>query len=111
MTAIDKSELFKARLDVEDVEVGSLGTVKVRALSRSEVLAFRKRKVDDVGEMERVLVAAGMVEPALTEDEVQQWQDASSAGELEPVTRAISRLSGMDEGAAKEAVKRFRGGA
>lgn len=107
--SIDKSALFAPRLDTQDVEVGALGTVKVRALSRAEVLSFRKRKVDDVAEMERVLLAAGLVEPAITEDEARQWQEASAAGELEPVTRAINTLSGLDSAAAKEAVKRFRG--
>lgn len=106
---LDKSALFASRLDTQDVEVGALGTVKIRALSRAEVLAFRKLKVDDVAHMERVLLATSLVEPVLTEDEVKQWQDASPAGELEPVTQAINALSGLDSAAAKEAVQRFRG--
>lgn len=106
---VSKDQLFTTRLTEEDVEIPGIGKVRVRALSRAEVLAFRNRTVQDVTEMERALVAAGMVDPKLTEDEVLKWQEASAAGELEPVTRTISRLSGMDEGAAKEAVKRFRG--
>ncbi|MEU7817060.1 hypothetical protein [Pseudonocardia sp. NPDC049154] len=109
MSNVSKETLFKARLTEEDVEIPGVGTVRIRALSRAEVLAFRSRKVEDVADMERALLSKGLVEPALTEDEVRQWQEASAAGELEPVTRAISRLSGMDETAAKEAVKRFRG--
>lgn len=106
---LDKAALFAPRLDTQDVEVGALGTVKIRALSRAQVLSFRKRKVDDPGEMERVLIASALAEPALTEDEVRQWQEASPAGELESLTQAISALSGLDTAAAKEAVKRFRG--
>lgn len=106
---LDKAALFAPRLDEEEVEVGALGTIRIRSLSRSEVLAFRNRKVEDAAEMERVLISTALVEPVLTEDEVGQWQAASSAGELEPVTQAISRLSGLDTAAAKEAVKRFRG--
>lgn len=109
MSTLDKAALFASRLDTQDVEVGALGSVTIRALSRAEVLAFRKRKVEDPAEMERVLISTALVAPTLTEDEVGQWQAASAAGELEPVTQAISTLSGLDTSAAKEAVKRFRG--
>ena len=108
--AVSKEALFKPRLAEETVEIPDVGEVRIRALSRSEVLGFRKRKVDGVDEMERVLVAAALVDPKLTEAEVGQWQDASDAGELELLTRAIQELSNMDAGAAKEAVKRFRSG-
>lgn len=105
-----KEALFAPRLTEEDVDVPGVGTVRVRALSRERVLAFRKRELKGgAEEMERVMVAAALVAPELTEDEVGQWQAASTAGELEVVTRVISRLSGLDVEAAKEAVKRFRG--
>lgn len=106
---INKDALFKPRLDEQDVPVGDLGTVRIRALSRAQVLAFRNRKATDAAEIERVLLSSALIDPVLTEDEVKQWQEASAAGELEPLTQAISALSGLDTAAAKEAVKRFRG--
>lgn len=91
----------------EDVPVGALGTVRIRALSRSEVLELRGQGAQSVKVMERRLMAAAMVAPAMTEAQVGQWQDASAAGELEPVTQAVMRLSGIAVTSAKEAVARF----
>lgn len=105
---IDKSALFTARLPEEEVEIPGVGTVRIRSLSRAEVLGIRGKDVP-VDEMERHLLALSLVEPKLTEKEAGQWQAASAAGELEPVTKAIMRLSGLEEATAKEAVKRFRG--
>jgi hypothetical protein len=109
MTAVDKAALFVNRLPQEDVEVPGVGTVRVRSLSRAEVMALQGTERPTPLELERKFLVTCLVDPVLTEDEVRQWQEASSAGEIEPVTRVISRLSGMDEKAAKEAVKRFRG--
>lgn len=112
---MDKELLFAPRLPESDVEVPGLGTVRVRGLSRAEVMVVRK--ATDTEQMdgpralvlERKMLAAAMVDPELTEAEVGRWQQASTAGELEPVTRKIQELSGLLEGSAKEAVKTFRG--
>lgn len=109
---MDKELLFKPRLAEEDVNIPGVGTVRVRALSRAEVLMVRKA-TDLAGDvdgpralvLERKMLAAAMVEPALTESEVGRWQQASAAGELEPVTEAIQRLSGMLPNSAKEAYR------
>lgn len=113
--AVSRDELFKARLAEREVEIPGIGTVRIRALSRQEVLDFRKRKTadgdplgDDAAAFERALVSTAMVDPQLSEDDVRQWQAASDAGELEPVTEAIAELSGMNKGASKQAVKQFR---
>lgn len=105
--AVDREELFRLRLDAEDYEIPGVGVVRLRALSRAEVLAMRDKELPIV-EMDRKLIAAAMVDPTMTEDQVRQWQEACMAGELEPITEAIMRLSGLELGAAKEAMKRFR---
>lgn len=105
---LDKAVLFTPRLDEEDVDVADLGSVRIRSLSRAEVLSIRGKTLP-VDEMERKLLSLALISPPLTEDEVGQWQAASSAGELEPITKAVMRLSGLEEAAAKEAVQRFRG--
>jgi hypothetical protein len=111
---VDKDLLLKPRLAEADVEIPGLGTVRVRALSRAEVLLVRKATDNAEGidgpralVLERKMLATAMVDPVLTEAEVGQWQQASAAGELEPVTRRIQELSGMLETSAKEAVKEF----
>lgn len=110
MTTISKADLLKKRLfGVDDVEIPGVGIVKVRPLSRSEVLELEGKEMS-AAEAEQKLVAKAMVEPKLTEAEVAEWQASSPAGELKPVNDAICRMSGIqvNNAAAKEAVKQFR---
>lgn len=103
--AFDKELLFKSRLPEDDVEVPGIGTVRVRGLSRTE--ALHCRGTSDLVAVERRMLAAGLVDPVLSENEVKRWQEASPAGELEALTLKISELSGMTETAAKEAYVEF----
>lgn len=96
---VDKKALFKPRLAEADVDIEGVGTVRVRALNRDEAYTVQQIKKVDV--QERKILSLGMVDPALTEQEVAQWQQACPAGEMEPVTEKISELSGMAGGAAK----------
>jgi len=104
---VDKELLFKPRLPEADVEVEGIGTVRVRALSRAEAMELQKLESSGMVMVERRMLALALVDPTLTEGEVRQWQEAAPPGELEPVTDKISELSGMTEGAAKEAYKGF----
>lgn len=106
--AIDKAALLKARSDQKDVEIPGVGTVRIRSLTRAEALALQGKETP-VSEIEQKLLSAALVDPKLTEDEVRQWQEASPAGELEPIMEAILDLSGMAREAPKEAYQRFRG--
>jgi len=110
-TAVAKELLLKARVPEAWVEIPGVGSVRVRGLSRGEVFVLQKTQQDkDVARYERKTIALGMVEPQLTELEVQAWQEASPAGELERVGAKIRELSGLQETAEKEAVLDFRGG-
>lgn len=102
---MDKEKLFTPRLPEADVEIPGVGTIRVRALNRAEVLIVEGVKSLDA--KDRKLISLGMVDPALTEAEAGRWQKASPAGELEPVTVKIAELSGMLPDSAKEAVKEF----
>lgn len=104
---LSKEELLTASFGVEVVEIPGRGAVKVRALTRGQALEVQGKEMD-VAEMERKLVAWAMVEPQLTEADVKAWQDNSAAGELQVVTEAIIRLSGMEKHADKAAVRTFR---
>lgn len=105
---------LKARLlagdlvdDTAKVETHA-GVVTVRALTRSEVLRLntgRELGKIDVAGFERKMVALGMVDPVVTEDDVQQWQDHERAGgALADITDRISELSGLAQGAQKSRV-------
>jgi len=98
-----KSELFRLRLPQEDFVIPGLGKVSIRGLSRHEALVMQSGKTPE--ERDRMLIKFGVAVPALTLDEVSQWQRASTAGELEPMTRRITKLSGMGANSATEAYK------
>ena len=102
-----KARLLANRLPTDDFEIPGIGTVRVRGLSRGEVYAIRKVSTGD-DDMERKTLARAMVDPEMTEDEIGQWQAASPAGELEPVTLKIHELSGLSEGADKSGVPGVR---
>jgi hypothetical protein len=109
---MDKEALFKPRLAEAEVDLPGVGTVRVRGLSRDEVIGIRKAADNDpdtidgkrVLVIERKMIALAMVDPELTEAEVGRWQIAAPAGELDPVTDKIQELSGMKQGASKSGV-------
>lgn len=105
---IGRDELFKARLTEETFNIEGVGEVRIRSLSRAEALSVKNMEMA-YDALERKLISMAMVEPKLTEEDVAKWQDASPAGELEPVTTAILGLSGMATDSPKQAMRTFRG--
>lgn len=93
--------------ETEEVKTHA-GVVIVRALSRAEVLGLqdaKRRAKLTFGQFEAHLVSKGLVSPAMTVSEVEQWQAVDRAsGALEKVTAAITRLSGLEQGADKSGV-------
>lgn len=106
---MDKELLLKARVPEGQYEIPGVGVVRFRALTRGEGLSIKDREMG-VAEAERKLLSLALIDPKLTEDEVRVWQENSPAGELEPVTHEIMRLSGMVTRAARDAYESFRGG-
>lgn len=104
---MDKEALFKARLPEEIVEIPNVGTVLVRGLSRADIHKMRKADTSEPGSFERLLLAKAMVDPELTEDEVDRWQEAATSGEVDDVVAVITRLSALDKESAKEKYKEF----
>lgn len=111
---MDKELLFKreATDETEDVPIGTVGMVTVRALSTGEVRKLKKLKLDkklDDEAFENMLIAAALVNPVMTVDEVERWMGNAPAGDSVHVMGAVARLSGMDEGAQKSRVQGVRG--
>lgn len=100
---MDKAQLFEPRLPEADVELPGVGTIRVRGLNRGEGLALQK--IEDLGERDRHMIAMGVIDPQLSVSEVKRWSEAAPVGELERVSDAIARLSGMLEGADSAAYK------
>lgn len=77
--------------------------VRVRGLSRHEVMHVQAQK--GVLAVEQMTVSLGLLDPAMTTDQIKAWQKRSKGSEMEPVTRRIGELSGMIQGARKAAIK------
>ncbi len=106
---MDKAALLASRgLGTEKVDVPGFGEVEVRGLTRAEALSVQQVGEIDIAEMERRLLSLALVEPKLTEDEVGQWQQVATAGELQPVAATVERLSGLAVKAVKAEMQRFR---
>lgn len=93
--------------DTEEVKTHA-GVVVVRPLSRGEVLGLndqRRREKLTLAQFEARMVSYGLVTPTMTPAEVEQWQSVDKpGGSLADVTDAISRISGLAEGASKSGV-------
>jgi hypothetical protein len=96
-------DLTAGNLDdgAEDVDLPSGKTVRLRGLSRHELM-FNGKGTDDARVMEVRNVVSCLVEPKLTVAQVEQWQKRSLAGgDFKVLSEKIRDLSGLAEGAAK----------
>jgi hypothetical protein len=97
---LTREEILARATGGELVTLPSGGQVKVRGLSRDEAVGVQER--DGTAARDNYVIATGMLDPVLSEEDVAHWgQIEGAAGDLVEVSRAIGRLSGMDEGAGK----------
>jgi hypothetical protein len=90
--------------DGEDVTLPSGKTVRVRGLSRYELI-FNGKGTEDSGLIERRNVVSAVLEPKLTLPQVEAWQRSSRAGgDFKALSETIRDLSGLGEGAQKSEV-------
>lgn len=102
---LSKEAFLKVSLPEEVVTVEGLGPVRIRSLSRAE---FMKVRQSDADGWEIGIVTYGLVEPALTEDEVREWRETSSAPQLfDDLAGEILRISGLRKAAVAEAKRSF----
>lgn len=87
----------------EDVEIGNGRKVKVRGLTRYELL-LNAKGTDDGALIERRNLVTCVVEPKLTLAQAEKWQKSSPPKVIGNVTDTIRRLSGLAEGAQKSDV-------
>ena len=79
-------------------------TVAIRALTRDEVLEMQQGD-RSLGERDNYIVATGMTDPKMSEQDVAAWAAAGDAGDLVAVSDEIAALSGLKPGSGKEATK------
>ena len=89
--------------ETADVTLSTGKVVKVRGMTRMELLLSRK-DTTDVAEIERRMLAYCMVEPRMTVKQVEVWQRKTGPMVIAPVTEVIRDLSGLGEGADKSGV-------
>jgi hypothetical protein len=107
---MDKDALFAARLPQEEFEIPGVGTVTIRGLSRAELLLSGKHSDAGALVMERHMLHYAMVDPAVSVADVEKWQRAAPAGELQPLVNKVNELSGIGRDVQKEAIKSLREG-
>lgn len=100
---MDRDTFLKPRLAEREIDLPGVGTVRVRALARDEVFACQGLK-DDQAAFEARVLSIGLVDPALSEDDVLEWRRNSPYDEAEAVLDAIRDLSKLSQGAAKSGV-------
>lgn len=101
---MDKSLLTAKRNKTEELEIPGIGTVTLRAITRSEAFRFVGKTMPEE-KMEAIVLSLALVDPQMTEAEVAEWQSVASAGELQAVVEKALQISGLAEDSAKSAYK------
>lgn len=79
-----------------DFEVPGVGLVQLRPLTFAEVRQINASSNGDVGAITLATVGTGMVQPALSADQLKQL-DGARAGVVGKIAERIMQLSGMAE--------------
>lgn len=103
MTTLTRAEILARKIHgkTEPFELDG-GEVLIRGLTHSEALEVRDQ--DTTLLRMCVMISRGIVNPAMSVDDVRAWSDADEAGVLTRLSERISELSGMSEGAGKSRV-------
>jgi len=97
---VDKERLLKRAFPTTDFEIPGVGVVKLRGLSRGEVLEMNDRQPNPT-EFDQFILSRAMVDPKMTEDEVGEWQKVALPNEIGKVVEEVLKLSGLQPGADK----------
>lgn len=103
---LTRDEILARTVGHEVVDLPGGGQVKVRALTRDEVLASQDEYEDDAAGRDSYIVATALVEPVMSVEDVQAWGSAGAAGDLVAITEKVAELSGLKQGAPKSGVPR-----
>lgn len=104
MARLTREQILSAKRGHEEVELADGGTVLVRGMKHAE--AHELRKLKTVREQDAFMIATCLLEPEMTLDDVDAWFDVEgSSGDLQRISAAISKLSGLVPGQGKDATK------
>lgn len=102
-----RDHLRRPRVEHGTVTLDDGAEVEIRPLSRKEALSVHTlQERDGLGASEALLLHLGMVDPAMTPADIDEWMgDPGAAGDVQAISRAIGVISGMVPGSGKEAYK------
>jgi hypothetical protein len=104
MAALTREQILNRKIGRDTVPLADgSGEVVIRALTRNEALQVRDQ--ESTADRDNLVLHLGLVEPALTLEDVAAWADSDSAGVLADLSERIGRLSGMMADSGKEAYK------
>lgn len=86
--------------------IDGVGTVLLRSLNRDEALQIAETKSTRAREIK--MVSWGMVEPAMTYQQVETWFSQAKFGVIQKLSDQIHVISGMNDKAEAQSVERFR---
>lgn len=85
------------------------GEVAIRGINHAAAAEVGVLRADGkVTEATAVIIHHGLVDPAMSLEDVQAWMEADDAGTLEMLAQEIGKLSRIIEGAAKSGVQKPR---
>lgn len=91
----------------EDYEMDSGLVVRIRPLTRAEVLKINGMKGLDTAARESHYLSRALVEPRMTPDNVAAWQARGLAGDIGELVERVQHISGLDPKGEKAAAKEF----
>lgn len=103
MARLTAEQILARKLGQEEVDLGDGATVLVRGLNHNEAHQVNQR--GDARERDVEMVHLGMVDPAMSREQVEAWFGSDGPGPLGKVSEAITRLSGLAPGQGKDATK------
>jgi hypothetical protein len=106
--ALTREQILGRKLGRETVTLSDGGEVVVRGLNRNEAIVLQQER-EGIAGRDNYLIATGLVDPVMSEEDVAAWAESGAAGDLVDVSRAINRLSGLAAASGKEATKSFPG--
>lgn len=99
-------DLCSGTMPEEDHELADGKKIRVRGLSRAEVLNLQTVGRDNAAKLERETLARGVIKPRMTVESAAVWQGSDlGGGDIGKVMEHIRDLSALAGGAAREAYK------
>jgi hypothetical protein len=107
MPALNREQILARKVagHVHKHDLGDGDTVIIRGLTRDESLEVRRaNEAGDLADADNLVIHYGLVEPALSLEDVATWAAQDAAGDLTRLSNHIAEVSGLLEGAGKSRV-------